>query len=119
MCLSFLLKDKLMQLYGLKNCDTTRKALKTLRDAGEEVAYIDVRADGVPAEMLSWFLVAFGDDLVNKRSTTWRGLTDSERAGDTLALLLAHPTLMKRPVIHTDCQYYLGWNKDVQAQLLG
>jgi len=108
-----------MQLFGLKNCDTTRKALKTLRDAGQEVTYIDVRTDGISAELLGWFLVAFGDELINRRSTTWRGLSDSERAGDSLELLLAHPTLMKRPVIHTDNQYYLGWNKDVQATLLG
>ena len=107
-----------MQLYGLKTCDTTRKALKTLRTAGQEVTYIDVRSDGVPAEMLSWFLVAFGDDLLNKRSTTWRGLSDSERAEDAQALLLAHPTLMKRPVIHTDEDFYLGWGKDVQAALI-
>ncbi len=108
-----------MQLYGLKTCDTTRKALKTLREAGREVTYIDVRTDGVPADLLSWFLVAFGDELVNKRSTTWRGLSDSERAGDALALLLAHPTLMKRPVIHADEDFYLGWGKDVQAALIG
>lgn len=108
-----------MQLYGLKTCDTTRKALKTLRDAGQEVTYIDVRSDGVPAEMLSWFLVAFGDALINKRSTTWRGLSDSERAGDAQALLLAHPTLMKRPVIRTDEDFHLGWGKDVQAALIG
>lgn len=108
-----------MQLYGLKNCDTTRKALKTLRDAGHEVTYIDVRADGISTDSLSRFLGAFGDKLINRRSTTWRGLGDSERAGDSLELLLAHPTLMKRPVIHTDSQYYLGWNKDVEAALLG
>lgn len=108
-----------MQLYGLKTCDTTRKALKTLREAGLEVTYIDVRSDGVPADLLSWFLVAFGDELVNKRSTTWRGLSDSERKGDAHALLLEHPTLMKRPVIHADEDFYLGWGKDVQARLLG
>ena len=97
---------------------TTRKALKTLREAGFEVAYIDVRADGVPEELLGWFLTAFGEELVNKRSTTWRGLSESERAGDAQALLLAHPALMKRPVIHTDKDFYLGWGKDVQAALL-
>ena len=108
-----------MQLYGLKNCDKTRKALKTLRDAGREVAYIDVRADGIPADLLGRFLDAFGDDLINRRSTTWRGLSNPERTGDSLALLLAHPTLIKRPVIHADNQYYVGWNKDVEAALLG
>ncbi len=108
-----------MQLYGLKTCDTTRKALNTLRNAGVEVTYIDVREDGVPAEMLSQFLFAFDDKLVNRRSTTWRGLSDSERAGDALALLLEHPTLMKRPVIQAGKDLYLGWSKDVEAALLG
>jgi len=108
-----------MQLYGLKTCDTTRKALKTLRNAGVEVTYIDVRDDGVPAELLSQFIFAFGDKLVNKRSTTWRGLSDSKRAGDAHALLLEHPTLMKRPVIHVGKDLHLGWTKDVEAALLG
>ena len=108
-----------MQLYGLKNCDTTRKALKTLREAGLEVTYIDVRKDGVPSDLLSWLLVAFGDALVNKRSTSWRSLSDSERAADAHALLLEHPTLMKRPVIHTGEDFYLGWNAEVEAALLG
>ena len=108
-----------MQLFGLKTCDTTRKALKTLREAGQEVAYVDVRSDGVPADLLSWFLVAFGDELINKRSTTWRGLSDSERAGDAHTLLLKHPTLMKRPVIYADEDFYLGWSEDVRAKLLG
>ncbi len=107
-----------MQLYGLKTCDICRKALKTLRDAGEQVTYIDVREEGVPEEVLGWFLTAFGDDLVNKRSTTWRNLSESEREADAMTLLRAHPTLMKRPVIRTEYQFYLGWGKDVQAQLL-
>ncbi len=108
-----------MHLYGLKTCDTTRKALKTLREAGLEVTYIDVRSDGVPEDLLSRFLAAFGEALINKRSTTWRGLSDSEQAGDAHALLLAHPTLMKRPVIQSDEDFYLGWGEDVQAALFG
>ena len=108
-----------MDFYGLKSCDTCRKALKSLRAAGHEVTYIDVRDDGVPEEVLGWFLVAFGDDLVNRRSTTWRNLSEEERAQDAMTLLQAHPTLMKRPVIHTEQDFYLGWGKDVQARLLG
>ena len=108
-----------MQLYGLKNCDKTRKSLKKLREAGQEVTYIDVRADGLSAELIALLLTVFGDDLVNRRSTTWRGLSDSEKAGDSLDLLLAHPTLMKRPVIYTDGRYYLGWNTDVESELIG
>lgn len=68
---------------------------------------------------LQRFRAAFGDALVNRRSTTWRGLSEDERAGDPLELLAAHPTLMKRPVIEADDgTLYLGWDKAVQAALL-
>jgi arsenate reductase len=105
-----------MRFYGLKTCDTCRKALKAL---GDDVLVIDVRVDGVPRDDLARFHAAFGDALVNRASTTWRGLSESERAGDPLALLAAHPTLMKRPLIDVGCALYLGWGRDVQAALLG
>ena len=63
---------------------------------------------------------AFGEAFVNRRSTTWRGLSETERAGDPVALVSAHPTLMKRPVIEDDDgRLHLGWGKDVQNSLLG
>lgn len=106
-----------MRLYGLKNCDTCRKALKALQAQGE-VDYTDVRADGVSADDLERFFAAFGDALLNTRSTTWRGLSDAEKQAEPLKLLAEHPTLMKRPVIDKDGKLYLGWGKDVQAELL-
>jgi len=108
-----------MRLYGLKTCDTCRAARKTLEAAGQDPDYVDVRADGVPEADLKRFLDAFGEALINKRSTTWRSLSEAEQAGDPLALLSAHPTLMKRPVIEAGGRLYLGWGKDVQASLLG
>nr|WP_319947873.1 ArsC/Spx/MgsR family protein [uncultured Shimia sp.] len=102
-----------MVLYGLKNCDTCRKALKRL----EEVEFLDVRADGVPADVLANAYEVFGAALVNTRSTTWRGLDDTERATPPLDLLASHPTLMKRPLIAKDGKLYLGWGKDVQEAL--
>ncbi len=107
-----------MQLYGLKTCDTCRKALKSLAAAGHEVAFTDVRAEPLGAEELAAFHAAFGAALVNTRSTTWRGLSEADRGGEPVALLQAHPTLMKRPVIRAeDGTLYLGWGKDVQAAL--
>ncbi|WP_420556298.1 arsenate reductase family protein [Roseovarius sp.] len=102
-----------MILYGLKTCDTCRKALKSLENAG----FRDVRADGVPANVLRAAHGKFGAALLNTRSTTWRGLSEAERAGDPLDLLAAHPTLMKRPLIDDGGTLYLGWGKDVQAAL--
>lgn len=106
-----------LMIYGLKTCDTCRKAQRALAAAGHTLTVIDVRADGVTPEELSRFLALFGDDLVNRRSTTWRSLSDEDRARDPLALLAEHPALMKRPVILTGDVVYLGWGNDVQAVL--
>ncbi|MDA8873996.1 arsenate reductase, partial [Alphaproteobacteria bacterium] len=55
--------------------------------------------------------------LVNRKSTTWRGLDDHARQQPVLALLAAHPTLIKRPVIESDDNSFIGWTADVQAAL--
>lgn len=102
-----------MRLFGLKNCDTCRKALKTIA----EVEFVDVRAQGVPNDIMAQALDQFGAALVNSRSTTWRNLSEAERAIAPLELLAAHPALMKRPLIEKDGQLYLGWGKDVQTAL--
>ncbi|MFV1492677.1 ArsC/Spx/MgsR family protein [Phaeobacter sp. JH18-32] len=102
-----------MQLYGLKTCDTCRKALKQLPQA----ELVDVRADGVPEAILQAALAQFGDRLVNTRSTTWRGLSEAERAGEPLDLLTAHPTLMKRPLIRSGEGLHLGWDAKTKAAL--
>lgn len=102
-----------MQIFGLKNCDTCRKAVKALPQA----QLLDVRADGVSAEIMAAAFETFGDALLNTRSTTWRGLSDQERAGAPLDLIAQHPALMKRPLIVNGAQMYLGWTKDTQAAL--
>ena len=105
-----------MKLYGIKACDTCRKALRALASAGHDVEFMDVRATPLDEETLTQFLTSFGSDLVNRRSTTWRGLNDDERAQSDLELLQAHPALLKRPVIQTDDgAFTLGWTKDVQS----
>ncbi|WP_380058710.1 ArsC/Spx/MgsR family protein [Falsihalocynthiibacter sp. SS001] len=107
-----------MKIWGLKACDTCRKANKAIAAQGVELESIDVRADGVATDDLNRFYDAFGEALVNRRSTTWRGLSEDERAGDPIELLREHPTLMKRPVIEHQGTLYLGWGADVQAAIL-
>ena len=107
-----------MQLWGLKNCDTCRKVVKELRAAGRDITVVDVRADGVELADLERFYQAFGEALVNRRSTTWRGLSEAERTQDPLRLLAAHPSLMKRPVIEQDAQLTLGWTTETRAAWL-
>ncbi len=103
-----------MRLYGLKNCDTCRKALKSLPSAD----FIDVRAEGVPQTVLSAAYETFGKALLNTRSTTWRGLDEVTRNRPVLDLLVDHPTLMKRPLIEAEGQMYLGWTAE-NRQALG
>lgn len=104
-----------MRLYGLKNCDTCRKALKALLKA----QLVDVRAEGVPQDVLAAALAQFGEALVNTRSTTWRGMDAAERNKPPLEQLQAHPSLMKRPLIVDGADMYLGWTKETQAALVG
>lgn len=102
-----------LTIYGIKTCDTCRKARKALPEA----AFHDVREMPLDAAVLSRFLDRFGDALVNRASTTWRGLSEDERARSAAELLADHPTLMKRPVIDTGQALYLGWKKDVHSAL--
>lgn len=108
-----------MRFFGLKTCDTCRKALKNLAAAGYHPQVIDVRADGLSASDRADIIAAFGDGALNRASTTWRGLSDTEKAADAATLLAAHPTLMKRPVIEADGHWTIGWKPDVQAKYLG
>ncbi len=107
-----------MRFFGLKSCDTCRKARKALAEAGHDPVVIDVRADGIAAADRATIIVEFGDQAINKASTTWRGLDDADKARDPAELLAEHPTLMKRPVIEHDGRWTIGWKPDVQAQYL-
>ena len=102
-----------MKLFGLKNCDTCRKALRLLPD----VEFVDVRTDGVPQDVLARAHEQFGAALVNSRSTTWRGLDETERQIAPLMLLAKYPALMKRPLILDGDRMYLGWDAKVRAAL--
>ncbi|MEO0983292.1 MAG: arsenate reductase [Pseudomonadota bacterium] len=113
-----------LTLYGLKTCDTCRKALKALEAAGTPAAFVDVRADGVSSEQLKRWAEAVGwQKLINTKSTTWRSLEPADKAdldeAKALDLLAAHPTLIKRPVLEAGDAIHVGWTKDVQAALLG
>lgn len=103
-----------MILYGIPTCDTCRKALKALAAAGHSVRLHDVRATPLSAAERAEFLAAFEGRLINRNSTTWRGLTAGERDAAPDALLAAHPALMKRPVIRGRT-LTLGWDKAAQA----
>ena len=107
-----------LTLYGIPTCDTCKKAIKALESAGRTVSFRDVRADPLSEAEWAPLLAEFGTNLVNTKSTTYRGFSDWLKASEADAQLLAQPTVMKRPVIVDGDAMYLGWSDDVQSSLL-
>lgn len=94
-----------MKLYGIPNCDSVKRARAALTGAGIPFDFHDFRRDGLPADRLDAWLDAVGwETLLNRRGTTWRQLSDAERAAVTdrasaRVALLARTSLVKRPVV--------------------
>lgn len=92
-------------LYGLSNCGTVRKARAWLSGRGVPYEFHDFKKSGVPQDALARWLQALGHkELVNRKGTTWRQLTPAAQAAVTgdaqaQALLLAHPSAIRRPVV--------------------
>lgn len=107
-----------MIIYGISTCDSTKKALKAIQRAGLEVIFRDVRADPLSAAEIDTIVTEFGDRVVNKQSTTYRGFSDFLRESETEAQIAAQPTVMKRPVIEVDGKWYLGWDDAIQSEVL-
>lgn len=112
----------MITVYGLKSCDTCRKALKWLMEEGIPHRFHDLRADGVRAEDLRRWLGMVGwETLINRRSTTWRGLAPEATEGldDTaaVALIEQHPALVKRPLFDLGDTILLGFKEPERAAL--
>ena len=114
----------MITVWGLKNCDTCRKARAWLDGRAVPHAFKDVRADGLSAADVQAWLDAVGADiLVNRRGTTWRGLDDAARAkaddpATVTALLVANPALVKRPVfVGGDGRVVVGFGKAEQTRV--
>ncbi len=106
-----------MILYGIKSCDTVRKARRWLEAHGVDYRFHDLRGDGLTPERVSdWLRLIPAEQLLNKRSTTWKNLTPEERetaSGESLPGLLArHPTLVKRPVLEAGGRIMVGFSAD-------
>ncbi|HEX7026724.1 MAG TPA: ArsC family reductase [Gammaproteobacteria bacterium] len=94
----------MLTLYGIKNCDTVKKARNWLEQNGVNYRFHDFRVDGIDEKQIrQWSKTVGWETLLNKRGTTFRQLPDSDKNGLTeskaVKLMAAHPTLIKRPVI--------------------
>lgn len=111
-------------LYGIKNCDTCRKARKAMDGSGIPYQFHDLREDGLSAALLEHLLEKVPVmEALNKRSTTWRNLPDEEKqdldANKVRELLLAHPTLLKRPLLDTGEKIVVGYRDGDYDALTG
>ena len=107
-----------MKLYGIPNCTTVKKARAWLAGHGHDVSFHDFKKQGVDAAWLRKVSEQVGwQALLNTRGTTWRKLSDADKAaaGDeagALALMQAQPSVIKRPVLELDGRYHLGFAED-------
>lgn len=107
-------------MYGIKNCDTIKKAKKWLEANELEFTFHDHRVNGLDkAQLLTWCETLGWEQVLNKRGTTYRQLTDEQKAGLTEAtaieLLMAQPAMIKRPILEVGEQLILGFKADIYA----
>lgn len=111
-------------LFGIKNCDTVRKARAWLDAHGIVYRFHDLRGDGLDAATLSgWLEQVDTATLVNTRGTTWRQLPEAARRLDdthaAIALMLEFPTLIKRPALLHDGKLTVGFSVASYEKLFG
>ncbi len=98
-----------MIIYGIKNCDKVRAAVKQAKADGAEVELHDFRVHGIDEALVNDMLKDIDmADLLNKRSTTWKQLSDFEKIEPNVGLLVANPTLIKRPVVFEEKKYRIS-----------
>lgn len=109
-------------MYGIKNCDTIKKAKKWLNEHDVQFTFHDYRKDGLSEELLSSLESSLGwESLLNKRGTTWRKLPeeikDSINRESAIAIMLENPAIIKRPILNTGKSLELGFSDATYQQL--
>ncbi len=112
----------MLNVYGIANCDSVSAARRWLEEHGIAHEFHDLRKEHVDAQTLEQWLAALGRErLVNKSSATWRTLERSQReqieSGNPVPVLIANPTLIKRPVLAGDGLLHCGFNPSDYEQL--
>ena len=111
--------NKSIQLYGIKNCDTVKKALVYLNNRDVNYQFIDFRKNPISQQVLIKMVDSVGWELlINKRSTTYRSLSEEEKSNINYELVLKLPTLIKRPVLVQDENIMVGFSENQYAKLI-
>ena len=112
----------MITIYGIKNCDTVKKALKYFQAQGIDHTFHDFRKDGLERGLLEGWIGEVGSDiLLNKRGTTWRKLPEEQKESLTedivVDLLLEHPAMIKRPVFDFGDHRRVGFSAKDQGEI--
>jgi arsenate reductase len=111
-------------IYGIKNCDTMKKARAWLDSHGVAYAFHDYKSAGIDKDKLRQWAGKVGwETLLNRAGTTFKKLPDADKEGLTetkaLALMLAQPSMIKRPVFEAGGKILVGFKPDVYAREVG
>ena len=112
----------MMKLFGIRNCDTMKKAMACLDAQGYAYEFIDYKKAGVAMTHLpDWSRRAGWKALLNTRGLRWKKLSEEQRAdvdeAKALALMAEYPSLIKRPVLDTGKALLIGFDADAYAGL--
>ncbi|WP_454288501.1 ArsC family reductase [Rhizobium arsenicireducens] len=110
-------------IYGIKNCDTMKKARRWLDDHGVEYGFHDYKLSGIDRDHLDrWCADAGWQTVLNRAGTTFRQLPDEAKANldqeKAITLMLAQPSMIKRPVLRADGTLLVGFKPEVYAATL-
>jgi len=114
-------KSKSVTIYGIKNCDTMKKARTWLDDHGVAYAFHDYKVEGIDkASLERWSKEVGWEILLNRAGTTFRKLPDAQRENVTekkaIALMLEQPSMIKRPVLDIGGKLLVGFKPDAYAK---
>jgi arsenate reductase len=109
-------------LYGIRNCDTVKKARAWMDQQGVEYRFHDYKAAGVDVDRLNRWCAELGwEALLNRAGTTFRKLTESQKAAsssaEAIALMRAHPSVIKRPVLELGEKIVVGFKPELYQSL--
>lgn len=113
----------MIKVYGIKNCDTVKKARNWLENNKIEYYFHDYRVDGVTEKQIKQWMSELGlDAMVNKRSTTWKEMDDKTKDSlnekTAVKVFLEHPTLIKRPLLDNGSTRYIGFKEEDYQNIL-
>ena len=114
----------MLKIYGIKNCDTMKKAFTWLDSKGIKYVFHNYKTDGIDENtILDWLKKLPLDQVINMKGATWRGLSEEEKASvidinKAINLMIAKPSMIKRPLVQFNQKYILGFSEQEWLSLL-